>query len=48
MYAKISVIVICIEAIMCFLLHNLHDFAFKEKRKPWSNNYECELFLIVI
>ena len=24
MYAKMSVIVIYIEAIMCFLLHNLH------------------------
>ena len=29
MNAKISVFVICVEAIICLLLHNLHDCTFK-------------------
>ena len=31
MNAKTSVIVICVEAITYFLLHNLHNYTFKEK-----------------
>ena len=31
MNGKISVFVICVEAIICFLLYNLHDCTFKEK-----------------
>ena len=31
MNAKISVFVICVEAIMYALLYNLHDCTFKEK-----------------
>ena len=29
MNAKISVFVICVEVIICLLLHNLHDCTFK-------------------
>ena len=31
MNGKISVFVIYVEAIICFLLYNLHDCTFKEK-----------------
>ena len=33
MNAKTSVFVTCIEAIMYFLLYNLHDWNFKERSK---------------
>ena len=44
MNAKISVFVICIEAIMYLLLYNLHDCTFNIHKKV-SLNVECEHIL---
>ena len=33
MNAKISVFVICVEAVICLLLHKLHDCTFKTLKK---------------
>ena len=37
MNAKISVFVICVEAIIYLLLYNFHDRTFNEKRSDMNN-----------
>ena len=42
MNAKLSIFVICVEAIIYFLLHNLHDFTFNIEHVSQENTCALE------
>ena len=42
MNVKISEFVICVEAIMCLLLYNLHDCIFKRQKVERLQNIEIK------
>ena len=48
MNAKISVLVICVEAIIYLLLHSLHDCTFKFKNQLVRLKNKCSSFLELI